>query len=599
MVVFRLLTLVFSVVLFVVGCAAQAPKPPATFNLTVLHINDHHSNLAPKLRTLAWGGQDWQLESGGFPRVAAQIETLRQRNKHVLTLHAGDAITGSLFFTLFGSEPDAVMMNQVCFDAFTLGNHEFDNGDAGLKAFLDQLGTPACPTAALSANVKPELVVSPLTPTSMTDAFSPYVVTRRGGQAIGIVGLTIATKTKKSSRPDPTTVFEDELLAARKAISELRARGVEKIVLLSHIQYQRDIELIQALPAVDIVIGGDSHTLLGDFSAFGLQGEGPYPTELTNAEGNRVCLAHAYQYAQVVGELQVKFKGDDVAACGGRPHFLLGHDIHPVEGAVTTLEPIKTALNDSGVFSFVKPDPQVQNLLKSYQQKVADFSAEVLAQVPETICNQEIDKARRPGCADTLSSAAHRLTAQAFLHAVPDADFAIQNGGSIRGDIAAGDFTRGDAFSLLPFANTLVKIEVTGSELKQVMEEGLAYVVSDGGSTRAYPYGAGIRYSVDLTENFGDRVSKLQVWDKATASWQPVRPRDTYVVVTNSFIGGGQDGYETFYNLAQRGRATNTGIDYAQAMANYAREQEVLQRPTEYATQSYVPVTAKPKKDDN
>ena len=572
------------------GCATQAPQPPENFQLTVLHVNDHHSNLAPKTRTLSWGGQDWQVQSGGFPRVAAQIDALRQQNEHVLTLHAGDAITGSLFFTLFGSEPDAVMMNQVCFDAFTIGNHEFDNGDKGLKTFLEQLGTPACPTAKLSANVKPELGVSPLTPTSMTDSFSPYTVLQRGGESIGIVGLTIATKTKKSSQPDETTQFEDELTATRRAISALQAQGVEKIILLSHIQYQRDIDLISQLPAVDIVIGGDSHTLLGDFNDFGLQSAGPYPTELTNADGTPVCLAHAYQYSQVVGELQVEFSGDDIAQCGGRPHFLLGSDISPVEGAVTTLNPVKNALRESGVFSMVEPAPELQRLLERYQQKVETFSAEVLADVPELICNQEIDLPRRPGCADILSSGAHRLTAEAFLHAVPEADFALNNGGSIRGDIEAGDFTRGDAFSLLPFANTLVKIDITGSELKQVMEEGIAYSVSDGGSTRAYPYGAGIRYSVDLTKNFGDRVANLQVWNKELDDWQPVRPRENYVVVTNSFIAGGQDGYETFYNLAERGRATNTGIDYAKAMANYARELKVLERPEDFATQSYVPV---------
>lgn len=585
------LTVVAAVFGILAGCATPTPQPPENFQLTVLHVNDHHSNLAPKTRTLSWGGQDWQMQSGGFPRVAAQIDALRQQNQHVLTLHAGDAITGSLFFTLFGSEPDSVMMNQVCFDAFAIGNHEFDNGDAGLNTFLNQLGTPACPTAKLSANVKPELGVSPLTPTSMTDSFSPYTVVQRGGQSIGIVGLTIATKTKKSSQPDATTEFEDELTAARGAISALQAQGIKKIILLTHIQYQRDIDLIQQLPAVDIVIGGDSHTLLGDFDAFGLQAAGPYPTQLTNADGQPVCLAHAYQYAQVVGELQVEFTGDAIARCGGRPHFLLGHDIAPVEGAVTTLEPVKTALEQSGVFSFVEPDAELQRLLERYQTDVEAFSAQVLAEVPETICNQEIDLPRRPGCADILSSGAHRITAEAFLHAVPEADFALNNGGSIRGDIAAGEFTRGDAFSLLPFANTLVKIEITGSELKQVMEEGIAYSVSDGGSTRAYPYGAGIRYSVDLSNNFGDRVANLQVWDKSGERWQPVRPRDSYVVVTNSFIAGGQDGYETFHHLAERGRATNTGIDYAQAMANYASELEVLSRPEDFATQSYVPAS--------
>ena len=118
--------------LLLASCASQQPQAPQDFALTVLHINDHHSNLAAKQRELSWDGQQWQLESGGFARVAKQISLLREQHDNVLTLHAGDAITGSLFFTLFGSEADAAVMNEVCFDAFTIGNHEFDKGDAGL-----------------------------------------------------------------------------------------------------------------------------------------------------------------------------------------------------------------------------------------------------------------------------------------------------------------------------------------------------------------------------------------------------------------------------------------------------------------------------------
>jgi len=573
-----------------ISCASAPQEPQSNkFQLTLLHINDHHSTLAPKQQTLVWGDQEWQVEAGGFPRVAAQIKALREANHNVLTLHAGDALTGSLYFTLFGSEADARMMNNVCFDAFTIGNHEFDNGDAGLADFLQQLGTEGCPTAKLGANIKPKVGDSPLTPNRDWEMFKPYTVVERNGEEIAIIGLDIASKTKKSSQPDETTEFLDELETARKYVAEVQQQGIEKIVLLTHIQYERDKELVQQLPGVDIVIGGDSHTLLGDFSGFGMESDGPYPTELTNADGDKVCLAHAYQYSLVVGEMQAFFDGDKIEECGGRPHYLLSNDIQVSDGIVTTYEPIKTALEESGVFSFVEPDAELQNMLEDYQSNVEDFSAEVLAQVPQQICSQEIDLPRRDGCADVMSSGAHRLVAEAFLHSVPEADFAIQNGGGVRSDISQGDFTVGDAFNVLPFANTLVKLELSGSEFKQAMEEALAYSVSDGGSTRAYPYGAGIRYSVDLTKEKGSRVSNLQVWDKGSNSWQPMTARATYVMVTNSFIAGGQDGYDTFYRVSERGRARNTGIDYAESLVNYARTQDVLKRPQDFATQSYVP----------
>ena len=573
-----------------ISCVSAPQEPQSNkFQLTLLHINDHHSTLAPKQQTLVWGDQEWQVEAGGFPRVAAQLKALRKANNNVLTLHAGDALTGSLYFTLFGSEADARMMNNVCFDAFTIGNHEFDNGDAGLVKFLQQLGTERCPTAKLGANIKPKVGDSPLTPNRDWEMFKPYTVVERNGEEIAIIGLDIASKTKKSSQPDETTEFLDELETARKYVAEVQQQGIEKIVLLTHIQYERDKELVQQLPGVDIVIGGDSHTLLGDFSGFGMESDGPYPTELTNADGDKVCLAHAYQYSLVVGEMQAFFDGDKIEECGGRPHYLLSNDIQVSDGIVTTYEPIKTALEESGVFSFVEPDAELQNMLEDYQSKVEDFSAEVLAQVPQQICSQEIDLPRRDGCADVMSSGAHRLVAEAFLHSVPEADFAIQNGGGVRSDISEGDFTVGDAFNVLPFANTLVKLELSGSEFKQAMEEALAYSVSDGGSTRAYPYGAGIRYSVDLTKEKGSRVSNLQVWDKGSNSWQPMMARATYVMVTNSFIAGGQDGYDTFYRVSERGRARNTGIDYAESLVNYARTQDVLKRPEDFATQSYVP----------
>jgi len=84
---------------------------------------------------------DVAVDAGGFARVTAAIAELAGQSPNVLKLHAGDAITGTLYFNRAGTdgEADAALMNTVCFDAFTLGNHEFDKGDTGLKGFLDLL----------------------------------------------------------------------------------------------------------------------------------------------------------------------------------------------------------------------------------------------------------------------------------------------------------------------------------------------------------------------------------------------------------------------------------------------------------------------------
>jgi 5'-nucleotidase len=91
--------------------------------LTILHINDHHSHLRADSRmSLKIGGEKTRVRSGGFPAVVSMFNLLSEGRNNVLKLHAGDAITGDLYYTLFKGEADAALMNEVCFDAFAIGN---------------------------------------------------------------------------------------------------------------------------------------------------------------------------------------------------------------------------------------------------------------------------------------------------------------------------------------------------------------------------------------------------------------------------------------------------------------------------------------------
>ena len=256
-------------------CAAVAAasiglsSPVLSADLTILHINDHHSNLQADGRMdLTLAGERTRVRSGGFPALVTKFKDLAAQNKNVLKLHAGDAITGNLYYTLFKGKADAALMNEICFDAFALGNHEFDDGDAGLAAFLDELKSGDCKTEVLAANVKPEVGVSALAKTSATDYFTPHHVFERGDMKIGVIGIDIANKTKQSSSPDETTMFADELTTAQAEIDTPTAQGVQHIVLPTHYQYENDL-FRQSLNGVDVIIGGDSHTLLGDFSDLG------------------------------------------------------------------------------------------------------------------------------------------------------------------------------------------------------------------------------------------------------------------------------------------------------------------------------------------
>ena len=145
--------------------------------LKIAHINDAHSHLKPDSRmSLKLAGESTRVKSGGMAAVVAKFKQLEAAGGNPLKLHAGDAVSGSLFFTLFKGEADAAFMNEVCFDAFALGNHEFNEGDTGLAKFLDFLKQGDCNTPVVAANIKPEIGVSALTPNSATDYIQPYAV---------------------------------------------------------------------------------------------------------------------------------------------------------------------------------------------------------------------------------------------------------------------------------------------------------------------------------------------------------------------------------------------------------------------------------------
>lgn len=192
------------ILVFISACSARPVRDRSSEGLVlrILHMNDHHSRLSAERMKVSLEGRTLLLEGGSFALAAGYIRQREQAGGAVLKLHAGDALTGDLFFTLFRGQADADLMNSVCFDAFAVGNHEFDDGDAGLRRFLDHLRSPAfaCETAVLAANVVPRVGESPLALLGANDYLKPYAVFERDGVRIGVIGLVIAEKTRHSSR---------------------------------------------------------------------------------------------------------------------------------------------------------------------------------------------------------------------------------------------------------------------------------------------------------------------------------------------------------------------------------------------------------------
>jgi 5'-nucleotidase/UDP-sugar diphosphatase len=583
------------------ACQTQAhrPEPAAAepFSLRVLHINDHHSRVAPDNGgSLRLDGEPTDVSFGGFPQLVSAFAEFERGADNLLKLHAGDAITGDLYFTLFHGEADADLMNQVCFDAFAVGNHEFDAGDAGLKRFLDYLSkrTWDCRSPSLGANVEPEVGVSPLARFDADDYLLPHVVLERGGRRIGIVGIDVAVKTKASSNPDAGTRFLDEAATAQAQIDVLRAQGVDIIVLLTHVGYRADLELARRLSGVDAIVGGDSHTLLGEqFGRYGLSPEGPYPTRLANADGDTVCVVQAWQYTWVLGVLDLRFdEAGRVLSCEGTPVLLVGDDYrrHGEALAGAARERVLRAVQSSEVLRTFEPDPHAERVLDVYRNQIRTFTGEQLADVPQRLCLRRVpgshDRSRdgAPGCAESTDAQggdAQALAAEAFLAQAQrfgGADLAIQNGGGVRNGMAEGAFTVGDAYLSLPYKNTLVRLQMTGAEIRRVLEEAVDYFIRDlSANSGAYPYAAGLRWNVDLARSRDEgRLSGIEFWNGE--AWEPLDESRTYRVVANNFIAAGRDGYASMARI-EESRREDTFLDYAQALVDYARQEKVLRRP--------------------
>lgn len=594
--------------------SSSAGKP---LSMTILHMNDHHSHLSPETFTynvasLGLATKDAAsaavssvtVNYGGFPMLASLFDQLASQSINPVKIHAGDAVTGTLFYSLFNGAADAAMMNQICFDMFALGNHEFDSGDQGLVNFLNDLNGSACNTPVISANVVPG-ANSPL----KNGFIKPYIVRDVEGQKVGFIGIDIADKTKNSSRPDADTQFLDETTTAQKYIDELRGQGVNKIVLVTHYQYESDKTLAAALSGVDVIVGGDSHTLLGGatFTALGFNPAGEYPTQVTNKDGDKVCVVQAWEYAHIMGKLQVDFDAaGKVAQCNGHPYLPIADNFTYTHatGDVRSLNAsdafkVRQKLTQYPEVVVAVPDASTENLLSIYSAEVEVLKQLAIGTAAENLCLVRIPGESRSTICPVSATAVHgsdisNIIAKAFLMITPSADIAIQNGGGVRTDVAAGEVTFAEAVNVLPFANTLVTMRLNGAQIKAALEDALENTYRTGGSTGSYPYASGLRYHVNASEAKGSRVSNIEVNSRVAGSWTPISDTTIYTVATNDYIAMGQDGYTAFGTEFKAGNVVNTFTLYTQGVIDYikslAANGQVLQKlpVSEYSTQQYI-----------
>ena len=554
-----------------------------TLELNLIHINDHHSHLEEEKMDLVLNGKKVTVNVGGMPRMIQRITDLKKSSKNNLVLHAGDALSGTLYYTLFKGKADAALMNVGHFDLFTLGNHEFDDGNTVLKNFLDELKIPV-----VSANVIPDKG------SILEGKWTPYVIKKIDGQDVAIVGLDVVGKTIESSSPGKDIKFHDEVETAKKMVAELQAKGINKIIFLSHAGYEKNLEIAEKVSGIDVIITGDTHYLLGEsYKEYGLKPVAEYPKKIMSPAGEPVYVAEAWCYSHMVGNMKIKFNDKGVVTeLKAEPTIVIGDNLFEVKndkGEKSQLqgkekEDIIKYVNSRKDIKFVKEDPAAQKVLARYKAEKNELGKKEIGNITQEIPGGSAN--RIPNDKNPEGSLATTLVSETVLHTLKNMgtgniDMVILNSGGVRISLTPGKISYDDAYTLLPFtSNTIYILKMNGAEIKQVIEDSLNFAL-DGGSSGAFPYGAGIRFEATREGTLGTRVKKIEVLDTKTNKWIPIDAKKTYTVGTNSYIAAGKDGYTTFGKITSTpGReGTNTHLGVETSFINYVKEKKTVGRP--------------------
>lgn len=510
-------------------------------DLTILHTNDTHARVDEYNRNGARckeADQAAGLCIAGTPRLATAVDAIRANTENLLLLDAGDQFQGTLFYNLFKGDVLTLTMNYLGYDAMAVGNHEFDNGPETLASFISGADFPVI-SANIDASADPDLQ-------GMID---PYVIVERGGHQIGIIGLT-TPDTSNISSPGPNITFTAPIATLQATVDTLTAMGVDKIIALTHMGYDVDLDLAEAVSGVDIIVGGHSHSFLyypalpitfgpPTFPQFGpLLPEGEYPTVVESPAGEPVLVVTAYQWGTFLGNLNVIFGADGlVHYYDGNPIFL-GTD--------------------------VAKDMVLDDMLIPYRDAVADLIA---TPVGTTTVDLLIVDGGQQICrlGECLMG---NLVADAMLWKANEVEpggnyqIAFQNGGGLRAPILTGPVSMGDVLETLPFGNAIATFELEGTYVKEALENGARlYPSTNGGFAQV----AGLRYVIDPAQPVGSRIVSIDVWNGM--GWDPLDLNAMYKVVTNDFMRRGGDNYLMFRDFAVNPYDFGPLLD--QALAEY------------------------------
>jgi len=571
---FFLIFLFLITVWFQIGIGFSISKP---VSFTLIHVNDTHSHLDPETYTIPINGIPTKVQMGGLTFLKTALDRISATDKNILFLHGGDAVQGTMYFIQFNGQSDQAYFNRMAVTAMTLGNHEFDRTSAFLAGFCDGLSFPL-----ICSNI--DTAADP----ALKGKFAPYIIREIDGEKIGIIGL-ITPDVIISSSPEKTVHFFSPEARAQAMVNHLQKMGINKIIALTHLGIDADIQLVRSVNGIDLIVGGHSHTMMGDFQAFGYNSPYSYPVVETSPDGKKTLIVQAWEWAKELGRIQLNFNDDgEITSYKAKPILVMGNEFQQ-KWQDTNKDGV---VNDKDSFTPVKSETAsdlyrsiLQYIIQSDQagiftepasmKKIYSRFADGLLELKSTVIAQStVDLLR-----NSTNTGPGPIIAASMLQKTSSmgAQIALLNPGGVRTDLPVGRITVSTVYECLPFQSTLVLVDLTGQELTQVLEDMVNFSISKKAyNANIYAYVAGIRFHLQPAQPKGSRVSQVDI-KQSDSNYLPIQPDKNYRLVTNSFLAQGGDGNATLKKIPHQ---QNTGLIDADVFLEFIKG-KTLQNPTE------------------
>lgn len=533
----------------------EVSKAQGLTNVQLLSFNDFHGRLAPPDSGLSALQDPTKTPVGGAEYLASTLTNLREEvgSENSLTVAAGDLIGGSPFLSgLFHDEPSVEAMNGLGLNVSSVGNHEFDEGTTELLrvqnggchpkdgCYIPGKRYRGADFQYLAANVIRKDTREPLLPAT--------AVREVNGIKIGFIGMTVrATSTLVNPAGVSSVEFTDEVKTANAAAKTLNRQGVKSIVVLIHEGGYAEgsyrgcegisgpiVEISARLsPKIDAIVSGHTHQ--------------PYVCNIPDPKGNPRTVTSAAEYGKVVTETNLA--------------------INPRSGDV-----VRTAVSSTNhLVERTTKDPHQSKILAKWQALAEPRAARVVGTVAEDIVGDASgNRAIETPMADVVADAILAGTSGDK----GGAEIAFMNVGGVRASLKIdtitnserpGEITYAEAYAVAPFGNTLTSVNLSGAQLKTVLEQQYQPVAERGSRPMlALGVSRGFTYGWDESQPQGSRVVPGSMALNGTA----IDPTKTYRVGTLNFLADGGDLFTAFSQGGNRSGGTDdltALVDYLQA----------------------------------